>query len=500
MTTFDNHANLAYGTVLTPPSPATSGTTLVLNAGQGALFPAAPFNCTIWPASTNATAGNAEIVRVTTIVGDTLTIVRAQEGTAARTIIATDQIANTITVKCLTDIETAANAAVTPPVTTLTFTDQGTGLPVTVSLVNGAWQFVSLVLFLLIIELSANAATTNYSVMNGGNGNISLPLGAWPHWATNDTAFSNAAVNVSANSYQRNSQNLSNWNALATNSFLSSTTLYQPASANLTNHSLLPTNSWVPANTTSFQPANANLTNFSLLPTNSYLPATTVTGSGNVLSNTTTWFLGITSSNYNTFGGTNFGVDANGNGMIGRVGFTNGLSSILPITTNGAAIPSDHYYDYVAVGTGGTGTYGSSNTVYLHKVIVPCLMYVSNVVFQIITPHTAMTMGLSLYTWDGNKVLDTSVIPSASTMTNIHLQTTQVITQGAYWLAYSMSLTNSAQFRIQAVAANAASLVNFGQPDWAVAGNASSLGTNPATLGTITSFTPVGWPVFTFKN
>ena len=83
MTTFDAHANFAYGTVLTAPSPALSGTTLVLSAGGGALMPAAPFNATVWPAGVGPIASNAEIVRVTNVVGDTLTIVRAQEGTAA---------------------------------------------------------------------------------------------------------------------------------------------------------------------------------------------------------------------------------------------------------------------------------------------------------------------------------------------------------------------------------------------------------------------------------
>ncbi len=48
---------------------------------------------------------NAEIVTVSAISTDTLTIVRAQEGSSARTVVIGDQIAATITAKTLTDDE-----------------------------------------------------------------------------------------------------------------------------------------------------------------------------------------------------------------------------------------------------------------------------------------------------------------------------------------------------------------------------------------------------------
>jgi hypothetical protein len=102
----DAHANLAITAVATPPSPATTGTSLTVTAGTGSRFPAAPFNATIWPAGLSPDPTNAEIVRVTARATDTLTITRAQESTTARTVIATDQIAATITAKTLTDIET----------------------------------------------------------------------------------------------------------------------------------------------------------------------------------------------------------------------------------------------------------------------------------------------------------------------------------------------------------------------------------------------------------
>ncbi len=101
----DSHANFAYGTVLTAPSPASSGTTLTLSSGAGALMPAVPFNATVWPTGVNPLNSNAEIVRVTNVSGDDVTIQRAQEGTSARSILVGDQFAATITAKTLTDAE-----------------------------------------------------------------------------------------------------------------------------------------------------------------------------------------------------------------------------------------------------------------------------------------------------------------------------------------------------------------------------------------------------------
>lgn len=106
-TTFDAHANFALSSVAVAPSPPSSGTTLTVATGQGALFPTAPYNCTVQPVAPYV--GSPEIVRVTGRVGDVMTIVRAQEGTSARSILVGDLFANTITVKDLTDIESAVN-------------------------------------------------------------------------------------------------------------------------------------------------------------------------------------------------------------------------------------------------------------------------------------------------------------------------------------------------------------------------------------------------------
>lgn len=102
----DTYKNFAISAVATAPSPATSGTSLVVTSGHGTRFPTPPFNATIWPGDQPANPSNAEIVRVTNISTDTLTITRAQEGSSARSIVVGDRIAATITVKTLTDLQT----------------------------------------------------------------------------------------------------------------------------------------------------------------------------------------------------------------------------------------------------------------------------------------------------------------------------------------------------------------------------------------------------------
>jgi hypothetical protein len=99
----DLHRNFAYSTIATAPSPPTSGTSVVIAAGEGARFPTPPFNATIWPAGAQPLPANAEIVRVTAIATDTLTITRAQEGSTARAVGVGDQIAATVTAQTLRD-------------------------------------------------------------------------------------------------------------------------------------------------------------------------------------------------------------------------------------------------------------------------------------------------------------------------------------------------------------------------------------------------------------
>lgn len=128
---FDARKNFAISTVATAPVTPTAGTSLVLAAGDGANFPAAPFNAVIWPTGANPSRTNAEIVRVTAKSTDTLTITRAQESSTARSVIVGDQIIAGLTSKSLGDIEDVLNGVtsgavlLTPTLTTPRFADLG---------------------------------------------------------------------------------------------------------------------------------------------------------------------------------------------------------------------------------------------------------------------------------------------------------------------------------------------------------------------------------------
>lgn len=111
MPVFDPTANLAYSTVALAPSPATSGATLTVATGEGARFPSPPFQVTVWPPNLIPLPTNAEIWRITGVAADVLTGSRAQEGTAARTVLVGDQIAETVTAKMITDMQSGIFAA-----------------------------------------------------------------------------------------------------------------------------------------------------------------------------------------------------------------------------------------------------------------------------------------------------------------------------------------------------------------------------------------------------
>ena len=91
-----NLKDYATSTILTPPSPATSGTTIVLQTGHGARFPATPFMVTVHPPSEFPTLDNAEKLEVTARTDDTLTVLRAQGSTTAKSIEAGWRISNNL--------------------------------------------------------------------------------------------------------------------------------------------------------------------------------------------------------------------------------------------------------------------------------------------------------------------------------------------------------------------------------------------------------------------
>lgn len=102
----DGHKNFSRTLVATAPSPATSGTSLTVTTGDGSLkFPTVPFNLVLSPSGAVPTAANSEVVRCTAVVGDVLTIARAQESSTARTVIVGDVVTGAITKKWYDDIE-----------------------------------------------------------------------------------------------------------------------------------------------------------------------------------------------------------------------------------------------------------------------------------------------------------------------------------------------------------------------------------------------------------
>ena len=88
--------DFATGTVLTAPTPATSGTTLTLQSGEGARMPAVPFYAVAHPDYQLPTLDNAEKILVTAKSTDTITFTRAQGSTTAKSIAVGWRISNAV--------------------------------------------------------------------------------------------------------------------------------------------------------------------------------------------------------------------------------------------------------------------------------------------------------------------------------------------------------------------------------------------------------------------
>lgn len=93
-----NKRDYAAGIVSVPPSPATSGTSITLQAGEGAFMPPVPFNATLAPTGVLTNLASSEKVLVTARPGngDTFTIVRAQGETTAKSVAQGWIFANTL--------------------------------------------------------------------------------------------------------------------------------------------------------------------------------------------------------------------------------------------------------------------------------------------------------------------------------------------------------------------------------------------------------------------
>lgn len=104
-----NVQDLATSFVTTVPSPALSGTTLGVTTGEGARFPAVPFDAIVHPPSELPTRDNAEKVTVTAIATDSFTITRAQGVTTAKAIAAGWRISAAVFGSHVTDAYARAN-------------------------------------------------------------------------------------------------------------------------------------------------------------------------------------------------------------------------------------------------------------------------------------------------------------------------------------------------------------------------------------------------------
>jgi hypothetical protein len=101
------HKNNAASTISNVGGITNSATSVSIQSGDVSLFPASGnFEVTLWPAGTNLTFANSEIVLVTGGQGtNTFTITRAQEGTTAKSFNQGDNVGLLVTAKQLTDIE-----------------------------------------------------------------------------------------------------------------------------------------------------------------------------------------------------------------------------------------------------------------------------------------------------------------------------------------------------------------------------------------------------------
>jgi hypothetical protein len=105
--------------VASAPSPATSGTTLTVTTGDGAGWGdpdvIGAYPVTLWPDGQLpvmvGAGANAEVALVTGKSTDTLTIIRAQEGTTARTVTVGWRVAATLTVASLAGRDALTNLA-----------------------------------------------------------------------------------------------------------------------------------------------------------------------------------------------------------------------------------------------------------------------------------------------------------------------------------------------------------------------------------------------------
>ncbi len=105
------YKDFATSLVAVAPVTPTAGVALTVTTGEGARFPATPFYATVHPSTQVPTLDNAEVVQVTNIATDVLTIVRAQYSTTAQSIVVGYRISASIYAADLAAFATTAAVA-----------------------------------------------------------------------------------------------------------------------------------------------------------------------------------------------------------------------------------------------------------------------------------------------------------------------------------------------------------------------------------------------------
>lgn len=90
---------------------ASGATSLTVQSGDGTNFPAVPFYATITPYGVLSSLANSEIVKVTAISTDTLTIVRGQRGTTAAAFVTGDIVSNGVYIEDLSPTDVTCTTA-----------------------------------------------------------------------------------------------------------------------------------------------------------------------------------------------------------------------------------------------------------------------------------------------------------------------------------------------------------------------------------------------------
>jgi hypothetical protein len=108
---FDKHKNLSISTLAVVPDDVVNGTIFEVAPGDGFMFEA-NMPATICPADQPPSYDNAEVVYVTAVSGDSITLRRGDQGSFRRAVAAGWLIVGSITTKAVTDLEDAVHAII----------------------------------------------------------------------------------------------------------------------------------------------------------------------------------------------------------------------------------------------------------------------------------------------------------------------------------------------------------------------------------------------------